>query len=161
MNIYNYLDIEDPLQSVCKNDTKLTKKQKLKNLLFETVDEYSSLTNVEDLLALCNTTQEEVFKSLKQTTIDEVTKILVKNNIKIKLETINQLRYNKDANSKKLLLQLSTNEDEYKKINNQWQNPVHNAINATNEFNLPKSFEEFETFVEQNELEEYFTDDQV
>lgn len=78
------------------------------------------LLNINDLFILSDTTEAEVINIFNSEFITLITNVIQKNVVTLKVKTIQDLTLNADAASKKLLLQLTTNREQYDKISNQW-----------------------------------------
>lgn len=102
-------------------DYPTTKKQDIFNNIITHLTTNEYILNLNDLFVLANTDEQKVIEIFNKEFVDTITREIAKNNINLKHNSIRALDNNFDATSKKILLQLTSNTDEYLKISNQWQ----------------------------------------
>lgn len=145
------------LEKLLSEKDKLSKKEQFTKDIFDCINSYPVMS-VQDMLDILCITNDDVYRNCKDKTIDQFTRLIVKNVTLMKMETIDSLRLNDSPQAKKLLLQLATRNDEYERISGQWTNPIDRMIND-NTFTLPgvengEAVEYSEEFIELlNELE--------
>lgn len=112
-------------------DYPLNTKKEIFDRILENLQD-SDILCLDDLFILSDITESEVLQIFNKKFVDLITNTIQKNVVKLKTNTIGDLRLNADAASKKLLLQLTSNRSQYERISNQWSI----NINALDDFEI-------------------------
>ena len=80
----------------------------------------SAILTLGDLLAIIKVSEEVLVRTFNKMMLRAINNKIIENRIKVKAKVLKILMKNTDAASMKILLQLVSSEDEYKRISNSW-----------------------------------------